>query len=381
MKGKKVCILKQRLNSIGGLEKATRRIIEAFIKKGCKVTLCSSDLIDKDFSWPISFVHLPCNSKLSLVRMYEFDKKVRGHLRSCEYDLVLAMDRTTSQSHLRLGNGVHKAYLKTRVLTDSFLKQVLNFFNPLHMFVLHLEKKGFSSPDFKCAIANSQMVKDEVLSYYGVKPEMVHVIHNGVEYHEMQKDFDSWVEKKTKLAISLHQNLKTHQFLFIGNGYKRKGLDVLLKALHLIKDEDFHLNVLGKEKNIGSYIDLADRLGIREKVTFFGLEKEVRKFYQLCDTVVIPSFYDPFANVTTEALAMGLFVISSDKNGGKEILTKESGVIVERCDDPKELVVPLKDALKHPKTWLRSQKIRESVKHLDFSLQNGTLVDICIKNS
>ena len=46
-------------------------------------------------------------------------------------------------------------------------------------------------------------------------------------------------------------------------------------------------------------------------------------FYQMADALVIPSFYDPFANVTVEALAMGLFVLSSKHNGGPEILTKK----------------------------------------------------------
>ena len=65
---------------------------------------------------------------------------------------------------------------------------------------------------------------------------------------------------------------------------------------------------------------LAAKLNIQRRVTFFGPQKEIRPFYQFADALVIPSFYDPFANVTVEALAMGLFVVSSKSNGGHEIL-------------------------------------------------------------
>ena len=44
-----------------------------------------------------------------------------------------------------------------------------------------------------------------------------------------------------------------------------------------------------------------------------GYPDNVLKFYKIADCLVIPSFYDPFANVTVEALAMGVFVITSNE--------------------------------------------------------------------
>ncbi len=59
----------------------------------------------------------------------------------------------------------------------------------------------------------------------------------------------------------------------------------------------------------------------------------MRPFYQLADALAIPSFYDPFANVTVEALAMGLFVVSSRSNGGFEILDPSKGIIIENLSE------------------------------------------------
>jgi UDP-glucose:(heptosyl)LPS alpha-1,3-glucosyltransferase len=92
---------------------------------------------------------------------------------------------------------------------------------------------------------------------------------------------------------------------------------------------------------------------------------------------VIPSFYDPFANVTIEALAMGLFVLSSKQNGGHEILTQENGKLIEDLLDLETMIDALKIAMQKKKTGKSSQLIRDSVKHLDFSNQMRTLMEAC----
>jgi UDP-glucose:(heptosyl)LPS alpha-1,3-glucosyltransferase len=373
---KPVYILKNRLGHLGGLEKYTWRIANAFAKKGCHVTILTSDNIQKAHDHPLlHFEHLPCHHKLSVAKIQEFDRNTRKYLLNKPYHLIFGMDRNRHQTHLRLGNGIHRMFLKTRKFTDSFFKRVITPFNPLHRLVLSMEKEALESKELRAVFANSHMVKEELLSCYAVDPKKIHVIHNGVEWYELEKDFELWVEKKPKIAASLHVNPATYHFLFIGNGYKRKGLSLLLKALSLIKNEDFHLFVIGKDKELPEYVLKAKKLGLEHKITFCGQCSDVKKFYQLCDALVIPSFYDPFANVTVEALAMGLYVISSKSNGGHEILTPENGYTLETLQDPSCLAAALKHALSCPKTWIHSQNIRSSVKHLDFSHQTSTLIE------
>lgn len=378
---KTVYILKNRLGNLGGLEKYTWRIANAFAKKGCHVTILTSDNIQKSHDHPLlNFEHLPSHYKLSIGKIQEFDRNSRKHLLNKPYDLLFGMDRNRYQTHLRLGNGIHRIFLKTRKFTDPLFKRIVTHFNPLHRLILSIEKEALEHKDLKCVFTNSNMVKEELLSCYKVDPKKITVVHNGVEWHEMQKDFDIWLEKKSKVASNLNLDPTTHHFLFIGNGYKRKGLDVLLKALSFISKEEFHLSVIGKDKQLPDYILKAKKLGLSNKVSFYGQRSDVKKFYQLCDCLVIPSFYDPFANVTVEALAMGLHVISSRSNGGHEVLTQENGSILETLEDPHCLSVALKQALCRPKTWMYSQSIRDSVKHLDFSHQTSTLIETCLKS-
>jgi UDP-glucose:(heptosyl)LPS alpha-1,3-glucosyltransferase len=137
--------------------------------------------------------------------------------------------------------------------------------------------------------------------------------------------------------------------------------------------------VIGKDNKMAEYIAKARELGLSQHVRFFGPQSDIRPFYQFADVLVIPSFYDPFANVTVEALAMGLFVISSRYNGGSEILTPENGLIIEDLLAPDSLSQALAEGLKHPKTIQSANASRDSVKHLDFSLQMNILMKACLE--
>lgn len=378
---RKVYLLKQRLGKFGGLEKYTWRIASAFAKKGCNVTILSGDPLQKSVIDPsIQFKSFSLPKYFSVRKLEQFDANVRRFLKKQQYEIVFGLDRTRFQTHLRAGNGVHRVFLKQRKLTDSFMRRLSIKLNPLHNLILSMEKHAFEHPKLECLFTNSHMVKKEILSHYKVNENKVHVVHNGVEWHEMAKDFENWIEKKAKVAKALHLDPTDYHFLFVGNDYRRKGLDVLLRALSLIKIPHVHLSVIGKDKNLKSYIQYAEKLGIAKKVSFYGPQQDIRKFYQLSDSLVIPSFYDPFANVTVEALAMGLHVISSTYNGGHEILTKENGSILETLEDPYCLAKSLEEACNSPKSWIKAKEIRESVKHLDFSNQISTLIDISLSS-
>jgi len=285
------------------------------------------------------------------------------------------MDRTRHQTHIRAGNGVHAAFLKRREQMEGNYNSFKKALNPLNQTILKIEKDAFESPELKILFTNSHMVKKEVLTYYQTPPEKIQVVHNGVEWNEMSKDFNHWTEEKQSICDELSLDASRYHFLFIGNGYKRKGLTPLLKALSVLPFKDFHLSVLGKDRDITKFIKLVENLGLKEQVSFFGPRPDIRRFYQFADSLVIPSFYDPFANVTVEALAMGLFVVSSTSNGGHEILKGENGTIIEDLLSPDAFSKALTTAITRPKTWIRSQSIRNSVKHLDFSDQLTTLID------
>lgn len=360
---KRVVFLKSRAQFKGGLEKYTHVLMQAFVKKGCHVTLLTTG--EAPPSEAVESISLARDSKFSLLQLVRFDALCKKWVRTNPQDIVFGMERTTSQTHYRAGNGVHAVFLKQRTLIDSWLKQLTFAINPLHRGLLAMEKKAFEAPELKCLFTNSSMVREEILNTYSTPAEKIVVVHNGVEWKEWEGVFEQSLQQP---------RMGSYRLLFVGNGYQRKGLPFLLRGLHKLKSEDFFLTVIGKEKKPAAFIQAATQLGLKEKVEFLGPQKNLQRFYSQADALVLPSIYDPFANVTVEALAMGLYVVTSPFNGGKEVLKEFSGSVIEELTSPESVAASLQRAFSHPKTEARARQIRESIKQLDFSNQLDKIV-------
>jgi UDP-glucose:(heptosyl)LPS alpha-1,3-glucosyltransferase len=370
-----VVLLKPGSKRKGGLEKYTQRIASAFVEKGDQVTYLSTGVAPEVPG--VHFHSFPIKSALSFRKIQRFDRSVQTWLNENTSDLVLGLDRNSIQTHLRLGGGVHAAFLKSRLFSDGKLKYYISHLNPLHQTLLNLEKKAYSYSGLKKIFTNSHMVCKELQNHYSVDPKKIEVVHNGVEWQEMGIPFQFWEEEKKKNLMRYQLDPHLFHILFVGHGYLRKGLDVLLDALSSWPFKDFHLSIIGNDKNLDHYQKKVKKLKMNHQVRFFGPQTNMIPFYQLGDVLAIPSFYDPFANVTVEALAMGLFVVSSKHNGGHEILTNQNGAIIEDLLDRSSLLEALDLSLKNKKTKQKALSIRHSVSHLDFSKQLNRLIDGC----
>ena len=361
---KSIALIKSNIQFKGGLEKYTCQLIEAFSQKGYTVHLLTTNA--PPFSLNASVHALCSSSKFSLLHLLRFEKACQNWLKKNPQTHVFSLERTPLATHFRAGLGVHKAYLERRKKTDPFWKSVSFRINPLHRFILKQEKKMLLSPKLKTIFVNSHMVQKEMISFYPETFSKICVVHNGVEWME----FAPYFEKS-----SFAKEKGPYRLLFIGNGYARKGLPELLHAIHRFPCHSFHLTVVGKEKQLSRYQALAKKLQIEKQVLFKGKQKEITPFYQNADALVIPSHYDPFANVTVEALSMGLFVISSKSNGGFEVLSKQNGAILEDLHNPLSWQRALEKALCHPKTKKQALSIRQSVKNLDFSHSLSKIIE------
>jgi UDP-glucose:(heptosyl)LPS alpha-1,3-glucosyltransferase len=354
----KVAILKGHLGPGGGLEKTTLRLARRFADHGCVVTILTT-------GQPPSLPGILCHSfgakkRWSYQQLLHFDKACQEWLLKNPQDVVFGMERNASQTHYRAGSGVHAAYLQRRELTDPFWKRLSFKFNPLHRRLLNLENQCFTGT--KLIFTNSEMVKREISLFYEVPSSKIEVVHNGAPYEEWKKAFEE----------SCLLRRKEFQFLFVGNGFRRKGLHFLLQGLSLLPQADLKLVVVGKDKEMDHFQRFAKKLKVNAQ--FVGPQNEIVPFYQQSDSLVIPSTYDPFAGVTTEALAMGLFVVSSKYNGGSEVLLESNGCVIDDLLDPISVLSSLKKALLHPKTVSQARAIRETIVSLDFSRQLDKIV-------
>jgi len=76
----------------------------------------------------------------------------------------------------------------------------------------------------------------------------------------------------------------------------------------------------------------ASALGISDRVRFLGERRDLEVIYAAVDAMVLPTRYDPFANVTIEAAAAGLPIVTSSANGAAEWL----GDAMRSLKDPED---------------------------------------------
>ena len=169
---KQVVMLVRQFHKLGGLEKYSMHTANALIDKGYDVHVLttgkrSASNLDKG----IKFHYFDLGRGANFSRIKRFDENCQDWLKNNPFPVVLGMDITSFQTHIRAGNGSHAAYLKRRCSFEPLHKRLSFKINPLHRKILSLEKKAFEHPQLKKLITNSNMVREEILTHYQTSPE------------------------------------------------------------------------------------------------------------------------------------------------------------------------------------------------------------------
>jgi UDP-glucose:(heptosyl)LPS alpha-1,3-glucosyltransferase len=122
--------------------------------------------------------------------------------------------------------------------------------------------------------------------------------------------------------------------LMIAQDFQRKGLPQAIRAVKQVNDPRLLLLVVGKE-DPKPYEQLAQEVGVADRVIFAGTTDDPYAFYRAADFFVLPTRHDPCSLVVLEALAMGLPVISTAFNGACEVMVPgEHGFVLK---DPADI--------------------------------------------
>lgn len=373
----RVAIIKSNYTPYGGGEKYTRRMINAFIEKNIQVDVLTAE----SGGWEgalenVGWVTLKQFKYNNLLRLLTFNSSVNRYLKNTRYDCIFGMDRTEYQTHLRAGGGSHAAWIQRRCEEYSPLRCLSFRINPFHRMMIKIERNAFLSNELKRIFCNSNLVRNEIIHYYPQAEDKIMVVHNGVEWHEFSKAFDEAATSKESLLVRLGLHPDRFYFLFLGSGYKRKGLKKAITALRSLPNY-VDLLVVGKDKNENQYKAISEKLQLRERIHFFGPQRNVIPFFQISDAFILPTIYDPFSNASLEALAMGLYTVTSNANGCSEVIKDRAGYIIENLRDNDSIAEAMKTALDR---HLSKREIRESIKYLDFSAQLNKIVDVSISD-
>jgi phosphatidyl-myo-inositol alpha-mannosyltransferase len=145
----------------------------------------------------------------------------------------------------------------------------------------------------------------------------------------------------------------TPSILFVGRLDKRKGLDVLLRAMPEVASRfpEVRLTVVGKGPMETESRRLAHKLGLGNRVEFKGYaaNNDLPAFYASADVYCSPALGgEAFGIVLLEAMACGTPVVASDITGYNEVITHGKTGLLCPPNDPAALARTLVEMLSRP---------------------------------
>lgn len=150
-------------------------------------------------------------------------------------------------------------------------------------------------------------------------------------YSVVYNIFDTEKTKQLPSKNELRKNLKFNEDLFyivfIGSLVERKGINLLINAFKMIKDDNLRLLVIGKgqlEEN------LKETAQDDKRIEFLGYKDNPISYIKASDLFILPSLSEGIPNVIIEALACETPIISSNVDGIPEIIQdKRNGLLIE----------------------------------------------------
>jgi glycosyltransferase involved in cell wall biosynthesis len=147
------------------------------------------------------------------------------------------------------------------------------------------------------------------------------------------------------------------ELLFVGRLVKRKGVDVLLRAVKILEsDSRLTVRIVGGGPELDELRLLSKALGVDRQVTFDGVVTAARidELFRQCDALVLPAIITESGDteglgvVLIEAMGYGKPVIASAAGGIVDIVKADETGLLVAPGDPKSLADAITHAMNQP---------------------------------
>lgn len=205
---------------------------------------------------------------------------------------------------------------------------------------------------FDAVIAVSESAAEEFRLYFN--RDDVHVVYNGVNTNHFKNGLDERFRKGIP------------QFLFVGNLYKHKRVEELIRALkELVKAyPKAHLQIVGGGYSYARLESFVVKLNLQDHVALIGRvpDSDLPYYYASCDVYITASRYEACPVPLLEAMACGKPVTASSIPSHAEMLSKSRAGALYRIGEKEDLCAKMTTVYEE-KNQYRSNALRFAKKN------------------
>lgn len=298
----------------GGLQRDAMAIAEACAGRGHEITFFVQAWQGDQPAFADVRV-LPCKAWSNHGRAREFVRQLPDALAQAGVDKVIGFDK---MPHLDV------YYAADSCLAEKSAQEHSSWYRctPRVRQFLALEQAVFGADSNTNILLISAAEKQRYQSHYQTTDSRMAVLPPGIrEDRKVPRDYEQQrVAFRAEFAPDGQPLL-----LFVGSGFRTKGLDRALQAFAAVKAHSSYKSarflIVGDDKS-AAFEKLAAKLGVAGSVEFLGGRNDVTRFFWGCDVLIHPAYRENTGTVLLEAMIAGLPVVTSDACGYAHYVTE-----------------------------------------------------------
>lgn len=174
-------------------------------------------------------------------------------------------------------------------------------------------------------VASAALQKIKQFDLSSVEDEMSKIYGGGVRNLALQG-----VYKGQRIRKELGIPLNAKVILSVGEVNKNKNHKVGIEALAKLRDKNTDYVICGRGPLMEAHKELAQSLGVGDRVILTGYRTDVADFYKMADVFLFPSFREGLPVAVMEAMASGLPVVATRIRGSSDLV--QQGDLFEPTD-------------------------------------------------
>ena len=304
----------------GGIQRDLLKILREWVCRGHEAMVLTGEWRGAKPAGVV-FRELPMRGLSNHARYRRFHAEVSAHSSAQPADLVVGMNKMP---------GLDVYFAGDSCFVEKVATQRHRFYRllPRYRRFAAFERSVFAPGESTRILVLTRATVDEYRKHYATEGQRFSLLPPGIESDRVASADAAQIRSAFRREFGIDEQERL--LLFVGSGFRKKGLDRVLHGLRALPQplrESVRLFVLGSD-NARPFRRLARRLGVDGRVRFFAGRDDVPRFLFGADGLVLPAYDELAGMVILEAMFAGLPALVTANCGYAPYLAEAQAGIV-----------------------------------------------------